>query len=147
MATATKDIQETVRDLIAICRQGEQGFAAAADAIMSRELKQEFRSYGIERAGFADALLDALDDLGYEFGAPADQTLSGWLSQIELNRNNEYSVMVACERGEDAARQAYAELIGAEAPQRIADLISDQFPIIEATRERIRELRETAEYY
>jgi uncharacterized protein (TIGR02284 family) len=149
MAIATTGIEEMVRDLIQICRQGEQGFAAAANAIIGRELKQEFRTYSIERAGFAEALMDALDDLGYEPSAPnapAEEALS-WTSLIELNADNEHAVMVACEHGENAAREAYVELIRADAPQRIADLMSDQFPIIEATRERIRELRETAEYY
>jgi uncharacterized protein (TIGR02284 family) len=151
MTTATISMNDTVYDVIDICRDGEQGFAAAADTIVSDALKRELLTYSRERADFADALSDALEELGY---APrARDSAPGpihceWIDQLEkIGNNNEHTVLVACERGEDAAMEAYAEAMGAPISGRLAELISDQYQVVAATHGRIRELRDTAEYY
>ena len=151
MAIVTESIQEAVNNVIEICRDAERCFVSAASAIDSDVFRKELLYYGRERAGFASALADALEEMGIEpLGeAPAPQSNhGGWFNMMQLNpENNVHAILSACERGEDSAVEAYSEAMSAPVPDPIAGLISAQYQVVRATYERIRDLRDTAEYY
>jgi uncharacterized protein (TIGR02284 family) len=148
MATATKDIQEVVNNLIEICRDGQQGFEAAANALESPTLKKELMHDSRERGEFVRILASALVELGYEpvnHGTAAGALHRGWILATNLKPgDNERAVLSACERGEDSALEAYTEAMQALLPGQIGELIAGQYLVVKSTHDRIRQLRDAS---
>jgi uncharacterized protein (TIGR02284 family) len=151
VAIVAESIQDTVIDVIEICRDGARSFASAASAIDSDVFKKELLHYSRERAEFAEALCGVLEELGYSAISPAavpESKHGGWFNSMHLNPNNNvHAILSACERSEESAVEAYTEAISAAAPSPVGELISAQYQVVRATHERIRDLRDTAEYY
>jgi uncharacterized protein (TIGR02284 family) len=148
MATATKDVQEIVNDLIEICRDGKQGFETAANAVNDGLLKKEFLHHARERATFVNVLSTALIELGYEpvtHGTAAGALHRGWIHMTNLKPgDNEHAVLAACERGEDSALRAYTEAMEAMIPGRLGELIAAQYLVVKSAHDRIRQMRDAA---
>jgi uncharacterized protein (TIGR02284 family) len=148
VATITNSIKDTLNKLIRLCRDGEQGFAAAAEAIDSDELKKELLRHSRERAGFAAALAGAMAERGYiceSHGSAPCAFDRGWNSSAITPGDYRQAALAACERGENSAAEAYADAMTAPLPGRIADLMSIQYPVVKATHSRIRSLRDAAD--
>jgi uncharacterized protein (TIGR02284 family) len=150
VATVANDIWDTINNVIKLCRDGEQSFAAAAQVFDRHALKNELLCHSRERARFAAALSNAMAQRGYSGRAldPSSPGVHG--GRISLTdvkpEDNQDAVLAACERGEDSAAEAYAQAMMAQLPGRVADLVSIQYPIVKATHDRIRRLRGTADY-
>ena len=148
MTTATMNIQETINHLIGACRDGAQGFEAAANALQNAVLKTELLQYGRQRAGFASALVNVMQEMGYSpatHGTVSGAMHRGWINVMKITPgDNEHAVLAACERGEDSAVEAYGEAMGASLPDGILELISTQYQAVRATHDRIRALRDAA---
>jgi uncharacterized protein (TIGR02284 family) len=149
VATMANDIQDTINNVIKLCRNGEQSFAAAARVFDRDELKNELLCHSRERARFAAALSNAMAQRGYA-GQSLDSNSpgihGGWINLTDVRpEDNQDAVLAACERGEDSAAEAYAQAMMAQLPGRVADLVSIQYPIVKATHDRIRRLRGTAD--
>ncbi len=149
MDTAIVNIQDTIDHLISICRDGAQGFEAAANAIDNATLKSELLQYGRQRAGFASALANVMQEMGYSpatRGTVSGAMHRGWINLMKVTPgDNEHAILAACERGEDSAVEAYAESMGAMLPDGILELISTQYQAVRATHDRVRSLRDAAQ--
>jgi uncharacterized protein (TIGR02284 family) len=149
MTSGTKNIEDIVNPVIEICRDGEQGFATAANAVENNALRQDLSHYSKQRAGFAAALANALEEIGEEpvtHGSVSGALHRGWINITKMKPgDNEHAVLVACERGEGSAGKTYTEALGASLPTPIADLLAAQFQLVKATHDRIRNLRDAAE--
>ena len=146
MATITNTAWNTINTVIKRCRDGEQAFAAAAELIDRDELKTEMLRHSRERAGFAAALANAIAEKGYTthpFGP--GPIPSGWMDVPHVQvGDNVQAMLAACEWREDSAAEAYAEAMTSPLPGRIAELVSNQYPVIKANHDRIRSLRVAA---
>src|ERR1700685_308412 len=111
----TQEIGTTVNHLIEICRDGQNGFAAAAKAIKDSSLQAELTQYSQQRRNFAAALEAALDALGeshHDGGSASGAMHRGWINlKSAIAGNNRYAVLAECERGEDSAVKAYREAV------------------------------------
>jgi uncharacterized protein (TIGR02284 family) len=148
MTTATKDIQEVVNNLIEICRDGQQGFEAAANAVDSPMLKKELMHHGRERGEFVRILASALVEMGHEpvnHGTASGALHRGWIHMMNLKPgDNEHAVLAACERGEDSAVDAYTDAMEALLAGRIGELIAGQYLVVKSAHDRIRQMRDAA---
>jgi len=150
MTTVTTNVRNTVNNLIEICRDGMEGFETAANAVNDGTLKNELEQYGSQRGVFAAALSNAMEEMGFQprtHGSISGALHRGLISLMKIAPgDNEHAVLVACERGEDAALEAYMEASGTPLPGAIAELVSTQYQIVKATHDRIRTLRDASDH-
>ncbi|MGH9880032.1 MAG: ferritin-like domain-containing protein, partial [Pyrinomonadaceae bacterium] len=106
--------------LIETCRNGQEGFLAAADRIPDGDLKDLFNSYSRQRAQFLRELREEVRRRGGELeatGKPAGAPQRGWIdTKAAAVGVGEEAVITECQRGEDAAVKSYQEAIAAQLP-------------------------------
>ena len=138
----------TIESLIEICRDSEEGFAAAAAAATNSALKHMLEEYSRQRLQFARDLQGE----GVIFGEkePADSgTVNGsarraWMKvRHALGTLDDRTVLEECEREAAASVEAYRAAL--EAPgladcQR--DTVAAQFTEVVAAHRRVREWRD-----
>ena len=141
-------VGDTVNHLIEVCRDGEEGFKTAADAVNPMPLKTELLKYSRDRAGFANALSHAMEQMGQahvNHGTASGLVHRGWINLVRLKPGgNEHAVLAACESGEDAAVDAYNDAMREHLPGRVGELVAAQFQVVKGTHDRIRNLRDLA---
>ncbi len=131
--------------LIETCKDGEQGFAAAAKKAKDSALATLFAKYAAQRAGFAAELQFAVTELGSdaaESGHIAATLHRGWISLKEaVSGDSDKALIDECEAGEDAAMKNYQEAATDALPIKIKDLIGKQFVGIRDAHSVIRDLK------
>jgi uncharacterized protein (TIGR02284 family) len=105
MPGTLQDYAQAVHDVITVCRDGEQGFRGAAQAVKAPAIKEMFEQYSAQRAQFATELQAAVKALGFETIDP--QGLGGVLYATWINLkglltgHDVHGILVEAERGED----------------------------------------------
>ncbi|ADJ62709.1 MULTISPECIES: PA2169 family four-helix-bundle protein [Herbaspirillum] len=137
----------TLNDLIQISMDGEKGFRACADDAQERYIpyKDTFMARATECAQTVLDLQDLVRRLG---GEPASHsTLGGALHRQWVNlksaitgRDDE-SILEECERGEDAAVNAYRKALSEDLPTDIRLLIERQYQGVLANHDKVKSLR------
>ncbi len=143
----TKAAVATLNGLIEICRDGEEGYRAAADGLMNESLRQLFTEYSEQRARLASELQEQVRHLG---GAPEDSGTAagalhrGWINiKSAVTGEDEAAVLAECERGEDAALKTYEEAMEQEGlPPETRSLIEKQYTQVKVAHDRIREMEQ-----
>jgi uncharacterized protein (TIGR02284 family) len=145
--TADKDLIATLNGLIQACKDGQNGYQTAAGLVSNADLKTLFESYAQQRGQYAAELQSEVQRLG---GQPAIHgSLSGpawraWTNvKSVLSGDSEHAVIAECERGEDAARDAYQDALKNDLPAHVQALLERQLAGIKEAHERVRAL-ETA---
>lgn len=143
--TTNTMVVDTIKDLISICNDGRDGYRQASDVVDTGVYKTLFNEYATQREQFALKLGNLLVDLGYE---PESQSgfmaalHRGWMNlRVALSSNDERTVLEECERGEDAAKDAYTDALEKPLPDNVRGVVQDQYEQIIAAHDRIRDLR------
>jgi uncharacterized protein (TIGR02284 family) len=76
-----------VKDVIAICRDAEQGFHGAANAVKSPLLKELFEQYSVQRGQFASELLEAARSIGMEISNPSGRSWYARRPRLSAHEN------------------------------------------------------------
>ena len=148
MSTVISQVRDAVNKLVEICRDGEAGFEAAAEAIKNSSVKAELMQYSGQRSEFVIELEKAAEELGETpttSGSVAGALHRGWIHLIKVAGTSDHSVLSACERGEDSAVAAYREALNTALPSQIGALIASQFQAVKRVHDRIKLLRDMAE--
>jgi uncharacterized protein (TIGR02284 family) len=128
--------------LVATCRDGEQGFSAAAESAGERGLKDLFARWSQQRAEFAEALEAEMRRLG---GTPSGATVTGalhrhWMTlRSMLSVGDEQAILAEVDRGERAALAAYQDALGHGLPMTARGLVEQQFALIKQALYTVRE--------
>jgi uncharacterized protein (TIGR02284 family) len=134
----------TLNNLIQTCRDGEEGFRAAAGGVRSAELREMFDAYSHQRAGFASELQSEVRRMGgeaAEVGSVTGSLHRGWMGlRTALTGEDERAVLDECERGEDAALAAYKAALGVDMPASVRSAVERQFAEVKEAHQRIRGL-------
>ena len=101
--------------LIAVCKDGAEGFQIAANEVHSSALQSLFQGYSLQRLRFSRELGTAASALGKNVAAEAGSVGRTWMTPDPATARDEQAVLAECERGEDAAVAAYA--MAAEEPE------------------------------
>jgi|SRR5690606_26585642 len=134
--------------LLAICNDGKEGYKAAAATAETYELKVLFTTYAIQRAEFAEKLLQNLRQIEGKItynisGGPLGVLHRTWLTiKTALTGKDNKAVLDACITGEKAAVEAYDEILemrGLDLDLRLA-LMQQRSQVNEALH-HIRKLR------
>ncbi len=143
----THDTVGQLNGLIETCRDGREGFREASLYVTHPYLKQFFTGASNERSRFVKQLNSAVRFLG---GTPVTSgSLTGTLHRtwIEIRGTligqDDESILTECERGEDAAVEAYRRVLTAlSLPAGIHRLVERQALAIRAMHDKIRQQRD-----
>jgi uncharacterized protein (TIGR02284 family) len=141
---AERTEREALHHLIDICRDGERGFRAAAEAVSDPRLKTLFKELAAERAKFAADLVPHLQRLGgtMEDGGTSAGTLHrGWINlKAHVPGHQDHTIVTEAERGEHAALNAYEDALSGMLPPTVTELIEAQQQAMQKAVDRIRSI-------
>ena len=142
MPGTLQDFARAVHDVISTCRDAEQGFRGAAQAVNEPATKEIFQQYSAQRAQFAVELQGAVKALGFE---PTDpQGLGGmmhasWISlKSMVTGHNVRGILVEAERAEDWSLKTYRVALGTTLRPEIRSIIQKQFEEVQAAMIALR---------
>src|SRR5262249_32730294 len=145
-----QDVIAVLNNLIETCKDGENGFRAAADGVLNSELKSLFWSYAQQRARYAIELQSEVRRLGEDpenRGTLAAALHRGWINiKSVVSRQDEGAIISECERGEDSARSNYQDALQEDLPADVRALIERQFAGIKEAHSRLRALEVAASH-
>jgi uncharacterized protein (TIGR02284 family) len=129
------DLIRTLNDLIATCRDSEEGFGKAAKGIHNGQLRARFMGIARQRADFADELAGHVTNFG---GYPAESAhlsgiqQAGWRELEERIRpKDDASVLAECERGEQNTLRHFEFALTQELPDDVRPAVERQRLAIE----------------
>jgi uncharacterized protein (TIGR02284 family) len=137
------DAVRILNDLIATCRDSEEGFGKAAKGAHSENLRNRLTGVALERGEFANELADHVRKLGGEPAQSGHQSgiqHRGWRELEERIRpKSDAEFLVECENGEENTLRHYEHALTRELPAQVR-------PVVErhrlAVQEALLELRE-----
>jgi uncharacterized protein (TIGR02284 family) len=141
-----KESAKVIEKLIEISKDGEKGYKDAAEHAKRSDLKTFFITQSSERGRFARELQTVLMKLGKtekkESGTVAGALHRVWIdTKVSLGAGDK-SILESVEKGEDEARDAYREAIGAPLPPEAADVVSRQARSIQTAHDEVKALRD-----
>ncbi len=146
-AETTTDRNETIgilNHLITTCKDGENGFSLAADAIDREDMKTLFTELSAQRAQFAHELQGCVTTLGgnpTDHGTPLATLHRGWIDiKAAITGHSDHAIIAECERGEDAAVKSYEHAIEKALPADCMAVIRRQFQDIKAAHDKVHGL-------
>ncbi len=135
--------------LIETCKDGQDGFKAAAEAVGRSELKTLFYEYSQQRATFAAELQDEVRRLGGDpekTGSTAAALHRGWIDlKSAVAGRDDRAVVSECERGEDAAVASYRDALADQSlPADVRSVVERQYAAVREAHDRVRALERSA---
>jgi len=146
MSTIPAEVASRLNSLIETCKDGEEGYRAAAEAVKNQDLKVMFSSLSIQRHQFAQELQEmvrALDATPENDGSTAGAMHRGWIRlRSALTNGDEAPILAECERGEEAAVAEYREVLDQEDLHgELHDLLRLQLMGVQGAYDHVREVR------
>ena len=148
MSTTTKSIASVLNSLIETCKDGQEGFRAAAEDVTNSDMKVLFSELSTQRQQFVSELQQIVAGVGEEpetSGSLAGALHRGWIDlKSALSKSDEHAVLAECERGEDSAVTEYKDALEhTELPNNIRLTIQRQYMCVQAAHDRVRVLRDS----
>jgi uncharacterized protein (TIGR02284 family) len=145
---ADEKIVTLLDNLIETCKDGQNGYRAAAEQARAQELKRFFRYYASQRARFAAELQEEVHRHGAmppRRGTVAGALHRGWFHLKSAVLGAEEDVLLAeCERGEEAALRNYEAASHEVLPTELQTLLANQYKAIKRARDCLRGRRQGA---
>jgi len=149
--TTTDETIEVLNDLVAINNDRITGYEKAIEEAKEADsdLKSLFTSMIDESRKIRLALASEVQSLGgeYDRGTTASGKLyRAWMDvRAVFCGNDRYAVLANCERGEDAAQNAYEEALSDNnVPAYIRTMLEQQKQTLRASHDEIKALRDAA---
>jgi len=142
------EVIATINGLIETCRDGQQGFAQAADGVDRSDLKSLFYEFSQQRATFVGELQDIVRTLGGDpenTGSLAGSLHRGWIDiKSVVTGRDETAILNECERGEDSAKKQYETALETALPAYILQTVQSQYTSVKDAHDRVKALRDNA---
>ncbi|HZU24545.1 MAG TPA: PA2169 family four-helix-bundle protein [Bryobacteraceae bacterium] len=142
-----EDYVSAVNDVISVCRDAEEGFRSAAEAVKDAGLKRIFEQYSQQRATFAAQLQQALQGTGREADNPSGvggKMHGAWIKlKGALTGHSEHQILAETERGEDYSVSTYRDALGKNLPPNLKTIVQEQFALVQQAHDKIRTLRDS----
>ena len=150
MATVTPETHGTLHkklnDLISINIDSVKGFEHAIDEVDSPQYKELFRSIKTQREANVRELRSLVASQGEtpeDSGSLKAKAHRWWLDlRANLSSNDDYNVLAEAERGEDAIKNMYEEVMEDAQGSPAADVIQQQYGNVKSGHDRVRDLRD-----
>ena len=148
MSNSLSDTISTLNKLIETCKDGQEGFRLAAEAITDDEdLKGFLFSCSLQRSKFAGELQNEIIGLGEPDPSETSTIKSalhrGWINlRTTLTGHDNHAILAECERGEDTAVSDYKKAIATNLSSPLSEIVNRQFQEVLATHNSVRGLRD-----
>ena len=143
-AGSVDETSSTLNQLIQTCKDGEQGFEAAAQAVTDPNLRHLFESYSQQRSEFAAELELEVRRIAKDpaqAGHLAAALHRGWMElKTAVSGRDEGVIIAECERGEDLAVKAYQKALAAPLSNDLRAVVERQFIKIQEAHDQVRSL-------
>jgi len=146
---SNNEVLAVVHNLIESCRRGHRAFRMAAETVQSSEFRRLFNVFAQQTAQFVTELQAEVHRLGGETlpesGRNADNTVRFPGSAAKQPRlRDEASIVLECQREEEAALNDYQEALKADLPLDVQYVLKRQYMDIKDAYDRIRILQRAA---
>jgi len=139
------EVISTLNGLIETCKDGQQGFKEAAEGVERSDLKTLFYEFSQQRAEFAGVLQELVRSMGGDpenSGSMSGALHRGWIDlKSAITGKDDGAILNECERGEDSAKDMFAEALESRLPANVDDVVRQQSQAVLAAHNRIRSLR------
>ena len=140
----TEKVVDTLNNLIETCKDGEQGFKTAAEALTDPKARTIFEQYSRERGEMARELQAEVRKLGGDpekAGSMSGSVHRGWMNiKSAVTGKADAGIIAEAERGEDVAKRAYEEASRADLPPSTRPLIQQQAARVREAHDQVRAL-------
>ncbi len=139
---------EAIKDLVKINIDSSKGYLASADAVEDPNLSQFFSACAARRNEFAEQLrtkLEMSDKEASDTGSLKATAHRWWLkARAALQSGDRHAVLAEAERGEDAIKECYEDVITKTVGNPLSDLLHHQYADVKATHDTVRDMRDRA---
>jgi uncharacterized protein (TIGR02284 family) len=139
------DVISVLNNLIETCKDGQEGFREAAQAVTDSSLKTLFNEYSMQRAQFVGELQSEVRRLGGDpekSGSIAAALHRGWIDlKSAITGKNDNAIINECERGEDSAVSNYKEALDKNLPADVRSIIERQYRSVKEAHDRISAMK------
>lgn len=146
VSNLNKDTIKGIQDLIEINIDSSKGFKEAAEKVENPEIATLFRQCGQERNQYAGQLKDIVRVNGEdpEKSGSMSGTLHRWWLDIRgtVTGGNEHTVLADAERGEDAIKHRYEEVLKDTSGSAVNDVLQKQYTGVKSRHDQIRDMRD-----
>ena len=144
-----KATQALLNELVETLKDGQKGYADAMTDVEDSNLKETFKKYAVQRAGFITEIEDQMFkmDLKPDEGSSVTGTVHrAWIDlKSALTSKDNKAVLNECERGEDYAVKAYQTALKAQdLPGKLKSVIEKQYQGVQAAHNDIKSLRDSS---
>jgi uncharacterized protein (TIGR02284 family) len=138
----------TLNSLTETCKDGEEGFRTAAEALSDQTVKVAFAKFARDRGQMARDLQDEVQGLG---GAPevsgsvSGAVHRGWINiKSVVTGKDDQKIIAEAERGEDVAKAAYESALKESLPAQVRALIERQAVQVRGVHDQVRAMEKSA---
>ena len=147
MAEILKETEDTLRGLIKVLIDSQEGFQHIGDDIKDETLKKYFLAESLKRASFRGDLEDTLHKEGVkdvkESGSIAGGAHRLWGDLKAKLGGGDHTLLETAESGEDTIKKAYAEALKPELPLPVHQLLSSQAAHIQTSHDYVKAARDS----
>jgi len=147
MALNNREVVSVLKDLIEVCKDGEQGYKDAADDVKDNEVQKILIKYSQQRGIFFAELDGIVRKLGGEIefaGSILGILHRRWMDiKFGIAGSNTESILSECIRGEKSALKSYEKVIDRELPEDILKIVRRQYVEINEAYEHLIKLAES----
>jgi uncharacterized protein (TIGR02284 family) len=147
MPLKNSEVVSILKDLIEVCKDGEQGYKNAADDVKDEEIKKILLKYSEQRGIFFAQLEAVVRSLGGEVefaGSILGILHRRWMDvKFGVAGSNTESILKECIRGEKSAIKTYEKFINHDLPENIKKTVQYQYSEINEAYEHLVKVGET----
>jgi uncharacterized protein (TIGR02284 family) len=140
------DAKSLINELIETSKDGEKGFAKAANDTTDAHLRGIFVECAQRCRTGASELQEQVRALGGKpetGGSVMGAVHRGWLEiKAAVASRDAKAILEECERGEDYAKARYADALKKELPIAVREVLQRQYQGVVSNHDRIRSLRD-----
>lgn len=146
--TLNEKTLDKLRDLVRINEDSARGFEESADMVDNEQLKRLFTELSVQRGRFAEQLMQYVEMNGEDADDAAEGSWRGqihrwWLDlRAAVTGGDAYSVLAEAERGEDAIKAMYEEIITKTTGSAVNDVLHRQYVEVKKGHDTVRDLRD-----
>ena len=134
-----------LQELVQINLDSEKGFNEVSRDIKDKSIASVFTELGSQRRKNATELKELMTwngEVPVLDGSYLAAFHRAWISLRELiSGGSTYAILSEAERGEDAIKKAYEDVLIATAGSAVNDVLTRQYAIVKAGHDRVREMR------
>lgn len=143
-----QEVEATLRSVIEILIDGQEGFQKIGDELKDPTLKRYFLAESLKRAEFRGGLETVLHQEGihdiHESGTASGAIYRAWAGLKAALGGGDHTLLVTAEQAEDESKAAYKEALNKELPFPVRQLLATQAAHIQASHDYVKAARDAS---